>query len=62
MPKVFEKTIYKQLQTILLDLHIIPDHQFAFRAKYRTIGQVRWVTNSVLEAKELYSAFFLNIK
>ena len=64
LSKVFEKLLLSRLHPVLIQRHIIPDHQFGFRAQHSTIEQVHRVYNhirSALEEKEFCASAFLDI-
>lgn len=62
--KVLEKLYAKELNIILTERKIIPNHQFGFRNKHGTIEQVHRLVNQInkdLNAKRYCSAAFLDI-
>ncbi|CAH2231394.1 jg27705 [Pararge aegeria aegeria] len=63
--KVFEKILLNRMKPILIESHIMPDHQFGFREQHSTVEQGHRVAHKIretLERKEYCSAVFLDIQ
>ena len=50
--KLFEKLLLTRIKPILQETRIVPAHQFGYRQKHTTTGQVRRITNVVYKALE----------
>lgn len=64
MSKICEKIILRRLEKVM-NIGVIPNHQFGFRKKYSTLEQVHRVCDTVrqtLERKEYCSGAFLDIQ
>ena len=64
LSKVFETLILKRLLPIIIQLKIIPDHQFGFRQHHSTIEQVNRVyqiARNAIEHKKYCTAAFLDV-
>lgn len=64
LSKVLEKLILKRIIPIFNAVHILPDHQFGFRAQHSTIQQCHRIVDKIsasLEQKKYCTAAFLDI-
>lgn len=65
LSKVFEKLLLEKLSPIILDNHILPDHQFGFRKHHATIEQIHRVVAKItndFEERKYCTATFLDVK
>lgn len=59
--KLYEQQLLRRIQLIIEKKKIIPDHQFGFRDKHATIGQMHRISYQIVRAleerKSLYRVF-----